>query len=503
MNIILGPPGTGKTTRLLGLVEMYLDMGIAPDRIGYFSFTRKAAQEAILRATVKFGMSEKELRYFRTLHSLAFMELGIGKNALMARKDYEELADWLKIAGFSELGAYPEGPFVDFGFGDRFLEVINMARICRRPLREIYNGSSTALKTDWSRVEYVDRGLREFKQHNQLYDYTDLIELFLARKLAPSLDVVFIDEAQDLSALQWEMVYQIVEKADEVYIAGDDDQAIYRWAGADVQQFINLKGNVEILKKSYRIPASHHAISQRLITRVSNRRQKVFQPREEDGGVFWHRHSEEVDLSHGKWLLLARTKKGTDRIEEEVRQRGLLYHYETGRSLGTEVIQAVTDWENLREGKLVRAGRVRNIYKFMVLGEDVERGHKTLPNVEDHRLLDIEELITTHGLLHKKPWYETLGKISEADRRYIKSCLRHGKMDDQLRITISTIHGAKGAESDNVMLLTDSVRKNQSLWKRTQYEEEDEVRVFYVGLTRAKQNLHLIHPMMSKGFSIS
>jgi len=51
--------------------------------------------------------------------------------------------------------------------------------------------------------------------------------------------------------------------------------------------------------------------------------------------------------------------------------------------------------------------------------------------------------------------------------------------------------------------LTDSVRKNQGLWKKQSYEEEDEHRVFYVGLTRSKHSLHLIHPMMSKGFSIS
>ena len=48
MHIILGPPGTGKTTKLLTLVEEFMDRGVPPDRIGYFSFTRQAAIEAIL-----------------------------------------------------------------------------------------------------------------------------------------------------------------------------------------------------------------------------------------------------------------------------------------------------------------------------------------------------------------------------------------------------------------------------------------------------------------------
>lgn len=502
MNIILGPPGTGKTTRLLNLVEEYLQKGVSPERIGYFSFTRKAAQEAVLRAVVRFNMSEKELPYFKTLHSLAYQMLGVGKAAIMSQKDYAEAAVWLKIAGFTEVMAQNDGPYVDFGFGDRFLETINMARITRRSLRDVYNNSSVSLKTDWSRMDYVDRGLRQFKKERQLYDYTDLIEMFISRNLSLNLDVLFLDEAQDLSALQWMMVRQIIKNSKEVYIAGDDDQAIYRWAGADVNHFINLAGNVEVLGQSYRIPASHHAISQRLIQKVTNRRPKIFLPRDEEGEVMWHRHSEEVDMTQGSWLLLSRTKKGTDQIEEEVRQRGLLYHYENGRTIKSDIIKAVTGWESLRAGKVIPCIEVRNIYRYMILGEDVERGHKTLPNVPENAMLDIQTLQMSHGLLHTKPWDKTLGKVSEDDRRYLRSCLRSGSFDDQSRITISTIHGAKGSECDNVMLLTDGVRQNTSKF-RGNYDEEDEFRVFYVGLTRAKSSLHLVHPMMSKGFNIS
>jgi len=233
---------------------------VAPDRIGYLSFTRKAAQEAVLRAVVRFGMSEKELPYFRTLHSLAYQMLGMGRSSLMSQKDYQKAADWLRLPGFTEVMSQHDGPFVDFGFGDRFLETINMARITRNSLRSVYNNSSVSLRTDWSRMEYVDRGIRTYKKENQLYDYTDLIEMFISRELSLKLDVLFLDEAQDLSALQWLMARQIMQTSKEVYVAGDDDQAIYRWAGADVNHFINLKGNVEVLGQSYRIPSSHHAI---------------------------------------------------------------------------------------------------------------------------------------------------------------------------------------------------------------------------------------------------
>ena len=63
--IVLGPPGTGKTFTLLNKVEEYLK-NTDPDRVGYFAFTRKAANEAKDRAMKKFNLSEDDLPYFRT-----------------------------------------------------------------------------------------------------------------------------------------------------------------------------------------------------------------------------------------------------------------------------------------------------------------------------------------------------------------------------------------------------------------------------------------------------
>ena len=95
--IILGPPGTGKTTTLLNLVEDFLRAGTDIKKIGYFSFTKKAAWEATHRAEEKFMIDQKEIPYFRTLHSLAFRKLGIKKDQVMQQRHYKDLGKKLGL----------------------------------------------------------------------------------------------------------------------------------------------------------------------------------------------------------------------------------------------------------------------------------------------------------------------------------------------------------------------------------------------------------------------
>ena len=100
---IFGPPGTGKTTTLLNMLDKALDSGVAPNSIAFLAFTRKAASEAKERASARFHLDpDKDLFYFRTLHSLALSASGIRTEQVMGREHYKELSDIISIPLISD-----------------------------------------------------------------------------------------------------------------------------------------------------------------------------------------------------------------------------------------------------------------------------------------------------------------------------------------------------------------------------------------------------------------
>ena len=490
--IILGPPGTGKTTTLLNLVDDFMKAGVDSKRIGYFSFTKKAANEAATRAAEKFNLDEQQdLINFRTLHSLAFRILGVSKERVMKKEDYREFG--LKVGIPIKMSFHSENDGV-FNSDNEYLRLINKARVTERDLMDVYDDNLHNLDIERDTLFLLNQELNRFKKEKGMIDYDDMLENFIEQDVSPSFDVLFIDEAQDLSPLQWRMVRSLWSKANKTYIAGDDDQAIFKWAGADVDSFIALKeevDDIDTLKQSYRIPGGPiHELSQNIIQRVNHRFDKTYKPKEATGKLNRYSDLTQVDMSEGEWLVLASANYFLDDVKDLCELQGWYFSHKGRNSIPVDLLMAIQHWQEWSKGSMLNVIQIKNIYSY--LGDNVTRGYRTGKTMNNDLTYTQEDCIAEHGLQTNKVWYEAFTKIDTNTENYIRNMLANKeKISQTPRITMSTIHGAKGGEADNVLLLPDITKSSVDQNDR----EPDELhRLFYVAVTRAKENLHILEP---------
>jgi len=187
-------------------------------------------------------------------------------------------------------------------------------------------------------------------------------------------------------------------------------------------------------------------------------------------------------------------------IHEWLNASGLIFARGGVPSISPKRVEAVHYWEQLRKGEQVRGDVVHDIYKYLS-ADLVARGHRTFKGGDPQRFYSLEALTKDHGLLGQPIWHEALTRIPEDKRDYLIAVLRRKtKLSSANRIKLSTIHGAKGGEADNVLLLMDLSPK---FAKEYAVNGDNVHRLFYVGVTRAKKALHLVLPKHTeKGFRL-
>jgi DNA helicase II / ATP-dependent DNA helicase PcrA len=495
MRLILGGPGCGKTTRLLGIMEEELARGVRPERLAFVSFTKKAVGEAATRAQSKFNLTPRELPYFRTIHSLAYRLLGVTQGEIMQHKHWNELGGALgytfsRHANMDD-GMAPTGR--ERGDLLRFIE--QLARVRCVGMEEQIRDSREEV-TPQELARYLST-LASYKRDAGVMDFTDLLERYVAEGAPCPVDVAIIDEAQDLSRLQWKLIKRAFAGVQRMYVAGDDDQAIFAWSGADVDTFLALKGEREVLDVTHRLPRHLYGYSQMIVSRLSRRYEKKATPRDARGELSRLNSWEQAPIAAGDtWMLLARNSFYLAPLKEYLHGAGLPYATHGGSSVDPKHLRAISAWERLRKGDALPAAQVRDAYAFM----PVEHGHKTLPKVTDAALLTLAELRTGHGCLTDAPWHDALTKIPLRDRTYYRAIKRRGESLGQTpRIYIGTIHSVKGGEADNVLLIPNLTQRT---WEGYERDRDDEHRTFYVGATRAKERLYLVAPSSTRSYQL-
>jgi len=457
-----GPPGTGKTHRLISRAKAYARIGVPLDRIGYFAFTKKAADEAKER----MPFANKKLRYFKTLHALAFECLGMIQEDVMQPYHYEELGKKLNLQ-VKFYDRYNKDESFYLGFENTYFQIIQRAFNRNVNLKKEFNLEEYDPKdVDWITLDHINKNLSNYKSKKKIFEFNDMIKNLTDQPTKiPEFDVIFIDEAQDLSPLQWKLYDILKTKAKDIYLAGDDDQAIFAWAGADVSRFIKEPAKEKVLIYSKRISKAVQEQSKVAIGNIVGiKKQKLYYPRNYKGISEEIYNLDEIDLIKGKWLILARTVSKLKKIEEILIEKGLYIESNKGKSIPVTLYRAIKNYERWRKGEEL---------------------------LEEH-IKDIKDYIGNVKWNKNKGWFEEFSLAHDDDKEYLVRLFENKEnLDEPSRIWISTIHAIKGGEQDNVILCLDLGDKIIKAMNQSQDKADEEHRVWYVAYTRAKNNLYM------------
>ena len=477
---IFGPPGTGKTENLLKRVQRYLRQGYSPDEICYVSFTNKAVNECVARVRKRFKeYDEDDFKYFRTLHSLArqqFSEIPV----------LDPKADMLMF--HTQYGTvkvnYKEGHDDQKVYNNWSLQIYDRARNMKVDPVWLYKQQSRKA-VRLQQFKSIINGYEEFKtmelENGQRtpdrLDFTDMVQRYITDGLVIPFKVLMVDEAQDLTPLQWDMIVKIAESVDRVYIAGDDDQAIYEWNGADVNLFQTFPGKSLVLKKSVRLNKNIHFFSSCILHSMgSNRIEKEFYSNGKDGSIQRWNGLKKVpwDLD-GSWMVLARINDVKRELQQEAKNLGLYYQdQKNNKSFDPNQFMAIQLWEKICEGGAISREEACIMYEYLL---NIDHGYRSQDSKK-------------WSFAHPNQVFKR--KFKDKDKQYFNKLMKEGvDLTQPPKIIIDTIHQVKGGEADNVVLAS-KCNFPSHYEKKNLAEKVKELRVWYTGVTRCKQNLHLL-----------
>ena len=487
--VIAGPPGTGKTHTLIHkhLHNELIVNKTDSKKICYITFSNAAANEA--RERIQKEYPTLEFEWICTMHSLGTRRLGIDTTTQLLKD-----SNWNSFKNkYGHTDMHFETVQHENGFHEyknQYMKIIEYSRSRKINLQDAAIELDLIDFISEPLLEQLNEDIISYKQDYNMFEFSDMISDFVEKKLCPSLDVVFLDEAQDLNPLQWDMFFYIESLCKRSYIAGDDDQAIYAFQGADPKIFINLKGTPDHQTESRRVPRAVHKLALSVLENIDERREKTWQPRDAEGHVIENLEIEDIDFTKGQWMILTRTNEQMKKLVPYLQNTGIRFDCKFNDLLPFEVIKAINDWDRLNKGANISGEEAQNIYEYLKYENgDVKYGFsggKSLASVDS---IDMDDLRLSHGLKAHGDW--SVLNFKDYQKDYIQELVASGEdLSKPARIKLSTIHSVKGEEAENVILFTDLER---IIYEAALKNKDTEHRLFFVGITRAKENLFIMN----------
>ncbi len=352
--MVVAGAGSGKTRAITyRIMYMIQERGINPENILAITFTNKAAQEMRSRVFDKLGSMDRN-PWISTFHSLCLKLLRQHLNVDGYTREFviydaqDQLSLVKKCMKSAEVNdeAFPPKAILNqiSGFKNDYLlpEHINIDALSyghKLKAAHVYPHYQQALKEN-NALDFDDllmMTVRMFREDSALCDrYNDQFRY------------VLVDEFQDTNITQYHLVQLLTRNHQNVCVVGDDDQSIYRWRGANIENIMNFERDfsgttVVKLEENYRSTQNILNAAGAVVRENTTRKEKTLWTKNEAGGpILYYRASDEIDeartvcerlqswidedgLSFNDMAVLYRTNAQSRVVEDQLRALNIPY----------------------------------------------------------------------------------------------------------------------------------------------------------------------------------
>ena len=303
--LIIAGPGSGKTRTVVRSIAYALEKGEQPDRILAFSFTRKASAELKQRVQETVDQDRAANVWISTFHSFCGRVLRQDAQRLdVGNKQEFTVNELTRLYNESPRAQIEYLQHHQFAEPEDALRFINECMATDISPAEV---GGYAQRSDMSQA-YVEIYQR-YKQlaENDEANYTECQLLTNAllrdvpevrKRWQEKFELIFVDEYQDTDPIQYQIIKTLTGKHQNLRVVGDDDQGIYGWRGADIQNILNFEedySNAKVISlgQNYRSTQRIVEISRALAEFNPDRRDKELFTRNPEGEKVKHLHCED------------------------------------------------------------------------------------------------------------------------------------------------------------------------------------------------------------------
>jgi len=366
-------------------------------------------------------------------------------------------------------------------------------------------------------TEYYEDFKRSHKINGRvdnILDFQDMIKKFYdnenneSEKLCSNIKVLMVDEAQDSSVIQRKAEQIMSKNVDYFYKAGDPDQSIFEFAGADPHSFHIEFAKPEIeLEQGYRCPRVINEYCKKIIKDVwqEYEYERTWAPREENGFIVEGELNYLSDLSNDLMAHKLREKllntqedfiftyRGNEpkEILNYLIAIGMPFELPAKDNLKFKTRYPGKEIKNQREFKELINGQIKSRAKIKsIMGSMAsEYTLKTVDDLEraDKATFDIKWLVGNKffvpGIVKTDDFQRVSNKNTLQIKDYIRKIVNNNRDLEDKRVFVENIHTIKGKEFDNVVFDFTLTRQEESFSKK---------RMKFVACSRAKKTLWLI-----------